>query len=240
MLLSGQVGASNTQVFSVDGSGDLAASGYVDAGTSMFAPSYIWSEAALTGAALVAPGDAPTVKHGDAPKYVVFVVMDVVGSTYGGECTIDVSGNLFCTGTLGPAIATPTGGKVGMYSMQTPENWIEDFGSAQLVNGVAKINIESQLKGVVSGTSEYHVYVTPAGDCEGLFVTNRTAGSFEVHELRGGKSSVAFDYRIVVHRKGFENTRMPDLSARFGNAEAKRPKAEAPKAHIAPISGHAD
>ncbi|HZJ66687.1 MAG TPA: sulfatase [Kofleriaceae bacterium] len=32
--------------------------------------------AALSGAALAVPGDAPAVKRGDAPRYVVFIVMD--------------------------------------------------------------------------------------------------------------------------------------------------------------------
>jgi len=40
-------------------------------------------------------------------------------------------------------------------------------------------------------------------------VTNETNDSFEVRELGGGQSSVAFDYRIVAHRKGYDKTRLP-------------------------------
>jgi hypothetical protein len=37
---------------------------------------------------------------------------------------------------------------------------------------------------------------------------SRFSTSFEVHELGGGASSVAFDYRVLAKRKGFENIRM--------------------------------
>jgi hypothetical protein len=36
-------------------------------------------------------------------------------------------------------------------------------------------------------------------------VANKTADGFEVHELRSGRSNVAFDYRILALRKGYED-----------------------------------
>ena len=57
---------------------------------------------------------------------------------------------------------------------------------------------------------EYHVFLTPNGDCKGLYVIQKTASSFEVHELGGGSSNVSFDYRIVALRKNFENIRLED------------------------------
>jgi hypothetical protein len=45
---------------------------------------------------------------------------------------------------------------------------------------------------------------------KGLYVSQKAATSFEVHELGGGASSVSFDYRIVALRKNFENIRMQD------------------------------
>jgi hypothetical protein len=50
----------------------------------------------------------------------------------------------------------------------------------------------------------------PNGDCKGLYVTNKTATSFEVRELGGGTSSVDFDYRITAVRKNYENVRFAD------------------------------
>jgi hypothetical protein len=144
------------------------------------------------------------------------LVFNAVGPNYGGQCTIDVSGNLFCTGTLGLAIKkTSDNRQVGLYTVQSSENWIEDFGSGALVNGVATIDIEPQFAQTVTTDASYHVFLTPNGDCEGLYVTQKGAASFEVHELKGGKSNVQFDYRIVAHRKGFEAARLPDLTEKF-------------------------
>jgi hypothetical protein len=56
----------------------------------------------------------------------------------------------------------------------------------------------------------YHVFLTPNGDCKGLYISNRTAASFEVHELGGGSSSVEFSYRIVALRKKYETVRFAD------------------------------
>ena len=98
--------------------------------------------------------------------------------------------------------------------MQSSENWVEDFGSGKLSGGVATVRLDPQFGQAVSA-AKYHVFLTPAGDCQGLYITNRTATSFEVHELKGGKSNVEFDYRIVAHRKGFEAARLPDVTSRF-------------------------
>jgi hypothetical protein len=145
------------------------------------------------------------------------LAFDVQGPNFGGECSIDVTGNLFCTGALGAAVKGSGNKKVGLYTMQSSEEWVEDFGSGALSGGVATIQLEHRFAKTVSGQPNYHVFLTPAGDCEGLYIANRTATSFEVHELKRGTSSVAFDYRIVAHRKGFESARLPDVTGRFIN-----------------------
>ena len=48
--------------------------------------------------------------------------------------------------------------------------------------------------------SDYKVFVMPEGDCRGLYV-RKSAASFEVRELGGGMSNVAFSYRIIGRRK---------------------------------------
>ncbi|HMD84424.1 MAG TPA: hypothetical protein VKO18_06950 [Terriglobia bacterium] len=162
------------------------------------------------------------------------LVFDAVGPSFGGQCTIDVSGNLFCTGTLGFAAKKASDNRqVGLYTLQSSENWIEDFGSGALVNGVATINIDPQFAQTVTADASYHVFLTPNGDCEGLYVTQKGPDAFEVHELKGGKSNVQFDYRIVAHRKGFETARLPDLTAMFQKKvqPPARPKAAVERQH---------
>jgi hypothetical protein len=53
---------------------------------------------------------------------------------------------------------------------------------------------------------DYKVFLTPEGDCRGLYV-RKSAASFEVRELAGGTSSVAFSYRIVGRRKDIRGHR---------------------------------
>jgi hypothetical protein len=54
--------------------------------------------------------------------------------------------------------------------------------------------------------------LTPRADCEALYIASQSATGFEVRELRGGKSDAAFDYRIVAHRKGYEDIRLKDVT----------------------------
>jgi hypothetical protein len=138
-------------------------------------------------------------------------VLFAYGSAFGGTCTIDVSGNVTCSGTIS-GVAPVAGGskKVALNAIQSPENWFEDAGSGQLASGEAVVNIESVFGETVNTGVEYHVFLTPNGDCKGLYVAQKSATSFVVKELGGGTSSVAFDYRIMAKRKGFEQFRLVD------------------------------
>jgi|HubBroStandDraft_6_1064221.scaffolds.fasta_scaffold05550_5 hypothetical protein len=157
-------------------------------------------------------------------------VLVTLGGAYGGYCTIDVSGNVVCNGASSAVV--PVDGrarKVALYAVESPENWFEDAGSGQLSNGSAVISLESTFAQTVNTEMEYHVFLTPKGDCEGLYVSNETVSGFEVHELRHGHSSVGFDYRIMAKRTGYENIRLADKTKQF----APRPKrTEGPRPHM--------
>jgi len=149
------------------------------------------------------------------------VVMETDGPFFNGQCVIDVSGNLACTGSKSAVVPVDNGTrKVALYAVEAPENWFEDFGSGQLSNGAAVIAPEPTFSQTVNAAIDYHVFLTPRGECEGLYVANTSATGFEVRELHHGSSSVAFDYRIVARRKGYENIRMADKTAQFQNPEA--------------------
>jgi hypothetical protein len=94
--------------------------------------------------------------------------------------------------------------------VQSAENWFEDAGSGQLHNGSARIALDPTFAQTVNTAVEYHVFLTPNGDCKGLYVDQKTATSFDVHELGGGTSSVGFDYRIMAKRSGYERVRLAD------------------------------
>jgi hypothetical protein len=87
--------------------------------------------------------------------------------------------------------------------------WFDDYGSGQLSSGAVTVSLDPGFAQTVNTSIDYHVFLTPKGDCKGLYVTNETVAGFEVKELGGGASSVMFDYRIVALRKGYENVRLP-------------------------------
>jgi hypothetical protein len=102
-----------------------------------------------------------------------------------------------------------------LYGMQSAENWFEDAGSGKLINGSAIVALDPAFASTVNTGVEYHVFLTPNGDCKGLYVSQKSATSFEVHELGGGSSNIAFDYRIMAKRVGYENVRLADVTERY-------------------------
>lgn len=144
-------------------------------------------------------------------------------------CYVDSSGDLSCTGSKNAVVPVDGGQRhVALAAIESPKNWFEDFGSARLSAGSALIALEPQFAQTVNTDVEYHVFVTPNGDCKGLYVSQKTAASFEVHELGGGASSISFDYRIVALRKNFENVRLKDHTSNFGRVKALNSNKKAP------------
>ncbi len=129
-----------------------------------------------------------------------------------GNCKIDTSGDLSCTGSAGAAVSLPDNHWVKLYSVESPGNWFEDFGSGRLANGAAIVHLDPKFAQTVNTKTEYHVFITPNGESEGLYVVNKTAGGFEVREQHAGHSHIGFDYRIVGRRLGYENVRMEDVT----------------------------
>ena len=151
------------------------------------------------------------------------LLLNAFSNAFGGYCTVDVNGNLKCSGTISDVVKLEDGSrKVALHSIESPENWFEDFGSGQLSNGAAVVSLEPTFAQTVNTSVDYHVFLTPKGDSRGLYVTNETATSFEVREQGGGTSSIAFDYRIVAKRKGFENVRLEDKT-KFSEPHIERP-----------------
>ncbi len=124
--------------------------------------------------------------------------LEVVGN-------VRINGNFVATGSKSAVVTLPDNREVALYAVESPGNWFEDFGHATLRNGVAHVEIDSTFVQTINTEMTYHVFLTPNGDCKGLYVARKTATSFEVRELGGGQTNVTFDYRIVARRKGYEN-----------------------------------
>jgi len=139
-----------------------------------------------------------------------------------------VTGNFTAAGFKSAIVKVDNGEYRLLYAQESPENWFEDFGTAQMVNGQATVNIDPLYAQTVNTAVTYHVFLTPEGDCRGLYVTGKTPASFEMRELQNGKSNLSVSYRIVAKRKGYENIRLAKLPGKTPEeVQAEQVKMEA-------------
>lgn len=159
----------------------------------------------------------------------------LVAGGSGGSCTVDTNGSLVCSGSKSAAVPVDNGQRqVALYAVEAPQNWFEDFGSGKLTNGTAAITLDPLFAQTVN-TTDYHVFLTPRADCEGLYVGNATDTGFEVHELHSGRSNASFDYRIVALRRGYENVRLEDKTEIMAKLKESVPKPLAtPRTRLTP------
>jgi len=132
----------------------------------------------------------------------------VLGIGYGDGYGVYSAGNFAASGSKSCVVKTSRGPSL-MYCQESPENWFEDFGEGQLVNGRCHIELDPLYLETVTIDDEnpMKVFVQLKGDCFGVYVDNALT-SFDVIERQGGSSSVPFTYRVVAKRKGFEEKRL--------------------------------
>ena len=131
-----------------------------------------------------------------------------------------------------------------VFAIQSPEVWIEDFGTGQLVNGETKINLDSIFARTVNLTETYHVYLTSLSDeAVLLFVANKSLSSFTVRgvTLDGRPANAAFDYRIVAKRQGYEHLRLEPVkipALEMGRHRASQSEPEEKRPPLSPQLGY--
>jgi hypothetical protein len=89
-----------------------------------------------------------------------------------------------------------------MFAPEAPEVLFQDYGIGKLVNGKAEISIDPILRKniVVDEKHPLKVFIQLEGDCNGVYVTNKSGNGFTVKELQNGNSNVSFSYQIVASR----------------------------------------
>lgn len=147
--------------------------------------------------------------------------------------SLDQAGNLILAGSLiqnGSPLAkvkATSGAKLTTYSTQQTRPATEDVGEARLINGAAYVHLEPGFSSIIDKNSSYFVFITPLGNSHSLFVQNRSASGFEVHESEFGHASIAFDYRIIAKPYDTGLARLPAASAlRSGSERAARTRIE--------------
>lgn len=108
---------------------------------------------------------------------------------------------------------------------------------------MAQVTLDPTFALTVNTEMSYHVFLTPKGDCNVLYVAQQSARGFQVRESHGGESNISFDYRIVAKRRGFESVRLQEVDAdadtvasirEHNHARPGRPKLRLPKRGEAP------
>jgi hypothetical protein len=113
---------------------------------------------------------------------------------------VTVTGDLDVSGAKSAVVPFPDGTQHRLYCMESPESWFEDFGTGQLVNGRAQVQLDPGFASVVAA-NDYHVFLTEYEDNNGLYVTGRTNTGFGVYAKTSPNASGTFSYRVVAKRK---------------------------------------
>jgi hypothetical protein len=137
-------------------------------------------------------------------------VIGVSAQGFGGEFygPVRVVGDFMVIGgSKSAAVRHRDGSYRQLYTLESPEAWFEDFGRAELKRGKATVALRSDFAAVVDRKA-LHVFLSPEGDCNGLYVSGRSGTAFSVRERQRGSSTVTFSYRVVGRRKDIRAERM--------------------------------
>ena len=117
-------------------------------------------------------------------------------------------------GTKSAVLQTQDYEQRAVYSIESPEVWLQDFGTATLINGQATVTFEPIFAQTINPQIDYHVQLTPL--CQEpvlLFVVSKIQAGFTVKGvgLDGSPSSCSFDYTITAKRLGVEELRLEEV-----------------------------
>jgi hypothetical protein len=124
------------------------------------------------------------------------------GFSYVGGRTGGTDYGILSSGTKSTMVKDAQGNNRIMYCPEAPEVLFEDYGTGQLVNGTAHIELDPIFTRniAVSEDKPIKVFVQLEGNCKGVFVANKTATGFDVVELDGGTSNIKFTWHVIANR----------------------------------------
>jgi hypothetical protein len=128
------------------------------------------------------------------------------------EGNVFVRGNATITGSKSAAVRHPDGSLRALFAVESPQSWFEDFGRAQLTDGRVTVELDSDFSELID-TSDYHVFLTPEGECGALFVGERSPRGFDVQESGETRHDVSFSYRVVARRRDLDVRRLPVIES---------------------------
>lgn len=117
-------------------------------------------------------------------------------------------GKFAATGTKS-AIVMTSRGATELFTEEATTVLFTDYGNGRLNQGQARIELDPYFLETVTIDDSHPmmVFVQLEDAAQGVYVKKNTKG-FEVIELAKGQSNARFSYRVVAHRKGYEDTRL--------------------------------
>jgi hypothetical protein len=135
--------------------------------------------------------------------------------------TVSETTGVIAAGSQASVVEAHDGSQRLMYSIQGTGVWLEDVGTAALVDGKLTIAFDPVYAGVANLKQGYQVFVTAQSERPVLLtVAAKTATGFTVRgvTLDGQPATCTFDYRVVAHRLEYESVRTEEFVA-LGKAE---------------------
>ncbi len=123
-----------------------------------------------------------------------------VGTSFGG-----VNRKITGTNAVSEIVPTKNHGRITLTAPESPEYWYQDYGTVELVNGKAHVDLDPILADIIVVNKEnpIRVFCTPVDMLyyNGVAIVNKTSTGFDVVEINGGTHSGTIDYQIVVKPK---------------------------------------
>ena len=141
-------------------------------------------------------------------------------------------------GSVATVVERQDGTTANMFCPEAPEILFQDYGSGKLVNGKAIITLDpTYSKNIyVDEVHPLRVFIQLEGNCNGVYVTNKTANGFEVIELQNGNSNVEFSWTVTAVRSDSKdengNITSKHIGVRFPDAPLPMETASIQKAEI--------
>lgn len=151
-----------------------------------------FNNSAANGGAASAGGYFEVQNGGTAQTWSYVAVRDNLG----------ILRKIIGPGTVNTIVKDLDGNQVALSCPEAPENLFQDYGSGQLLNGRARITLDPILSKniVVDAAHPLRVFVQLEGDCNGVFVTNKSGAGFDVVELMNGTSNTPFTWTVAANR----------------------------------------
>lgn len=83
-------------------------------------------------------------------------------------------------------------------------NMLSDYGESQLIKGFRHVELNSEISNtlVVNNQNPYAIFIELLGECNGVYINNKTVKGFDVVEKKKGKSDIKFRWFTAINSSG--------------------------------------